>query len=78
MSVRNFWVEVVIDGRKTVLSGGPRSKTGGMNIRIYQRDKGTITQPIYIDCRESHGQLSTYIRTLQNGDSNNICIETER
>lgn len=41
-TVRNFWVEVEIDGRRTRLRGGPARKDGGLNITIYQRDRGTI------------------------------------
>ena len=28
MAMRNFWIDVDIDGRKTLLSGGPRTKDG--------------------------------------------------
>lgn len=41
-NVRNFWIEVDVDGRKTVIKTGPRSKNGGMTIRLYQRHKGAI------------------------------------
>ena len=29
MAVRNFYVEADIDGRQTMLGGGPRNKDGG-------------------------------------------------
>jgi len=32
--VRNFWIEVRIDGRKTPLRGGPMSKDGGFTLSI--------------------------------------------
>ena len=38
--MRNFWIECKIDGRKTKLTGGPRSKDGGFNLTIYQRSDG--------------------------------------
>lgn len=37
MAVRNFWIDANIDGRLTELSGGPRDKTGGMDVTIKQR-----------------------------------------
>lgn len=44
MAVRNWWIEGNIDGRATNISGGPRSKDGGFDITIYQRDdNGIIT-----------------------------------
>lgn len=42
MSVRNWWIAADIDGKKTELNGGPRSKDGGFSLRIYQRDQGSI------------------------------------
>lgn len=40
MATRNWWIEVVIDGRKHKLTGGPQAKDGGFSVVIYQRDKG--------------------------------------
>ena len=51
MAVRNFWIEVEVDGRRTKLCGGPANKQGGMTIRLYQRDNGAITQPVTINCQ---------------------------
>ncbi len=48
MATRNFWVECNIDGRATKLEGGPRSKDGGFNLTIYQRDEGAIKEAITI------------------------------
>jgi len=45
MAVRNWWIEADVDGRKTPLSGGPRSKDGGFQLTIYQRVKGNIDNP---------------------------------
>lgn len=50
MGVRNFWIEADVDGRTTKLAGGPQSKDGGMSIRLYQRDNGTIRRVVDIDC----------------------------
>lgn len=40
MSLRNFYIECEIDGKKTKLSGGPIKKDGGLSIKIYQRNCG--------------------------------------
>lgn len=50
MSVRNFWVEADVDGRETTLSGGPRSKDGGMYITLKQRSEGGIAVAFKIKC----------------------------
>ena len=48
MPLRNFWIEVEVDGRKTVLSGGPRSRDGGMKVTIWQRELGLKTKAVEI------------------------------
>ena len=40
MSIRNFYIECEIDGRKSKLTGGPRAKDGGFNLIVYQRSDG--------------------------------------
>lgn len=61
MAVRNFYVEADIDGRETMLGGGPRSKDGGMKVCIYQRVDGAISDPVKIICKELNGVLTTEI-----------------
>ncbi len=47
-NVRNFWMDANIDGRDTKLSGGPRNKVGGFDIRLRQRDMGRVTEAVTI------------------------------
>lgn len=46
MSVRPFYVEADIEGRQTMLGGGPRRSDGDMTVYIHQRDEGSITSPV--------------------------------
>ncbi len=43
MSVRNFYIDCEIDGRKHRLTGGPRSKDGGFEMTITMREEGSIS-----------------------------------
>lgn len=61
MAVRNFWIEANIDGRETVLKGGPASKRGGLYLTIKQRSEGGITTAYKIRCSECNGELCTYV-----------------
>ena len=61
MAVRNFWIDADVDGKKMLLSGGPRAKDGGMRVTIKQRDKGEITTAFTISCREIKGELVTEV-----------------
>jgi len=48
MAVRNFWVDAHVDGRSTSLSGGPRSKDGGMSVTLKVRQDGSIADAVHI------------------------------
>ena len=61
MAVRNFYVEADIEGRGTMLGGGPRNKEGGMTTNIYQRDDGGIVQVLKVVSREYNGKLTTEV-----------------
>ena len=76
MAVRNFYVEADIDGRQTMLGGGPKAKDGGMTVHIHQRVGGEITDSVKIRCTERNGKLLTEVFS-----PNGICVytcETER
>ena len=64
MAVRNFWVDVTVDGRETVLSGGPRAKDGGMVTRFYIRNAG-----------ESYHALTVQCDMIDNGDGDVLTIK---
>lgn len=40
--VRNFWIELEVDGRKEKVATGPRSASGGFQMRVFMREKGSI------------------------------------
>lgn len=42
MAIRPFYMSADIDGRSSNLSGGPKGKSGGQDITIYQRDNGSV------------------------------------
>lgn len=50
MSVRNFWLEAVVDGRKSEIGAGPRAKDGGMVVRVKQRKDGKPTDAVTVHC----------------------------
>lgn len=73
--VRNFWVDVDVDGHKTPIAGGPQRPDGGLRLKIYQRDHGCVTEALTINgWADSDGTLHLVCR---NG-KDRIVIETER
>ena len=59
--VRPIYVEADIDGRQSTLRGGPRSKKGGMEVTLLQRNEGDIEKVVDIICVEENGKLKTRI-----------------
>ena len=39
--MRNFWLEANVDGRESPVTGGPKAKTDGMVVNVYQCDNGS-------------------------------------
>lgn len=50
-TIRNFWVELEVDGQQTILASGPKSQAGGFRLAIKIRDNKTIKQAITITGR---------------------------
>lgn len=50
MAVRPFYLEARVDGRKTDIGSGPKSKSGEMFVTVYQREEGSIRTAVRINC----------------------------
>jgi len=62
MAVRNFWIKADIDGRKTMMEGGPVRKDGGFSMTIFMRGEGGITKPLEIEgMATKDGRLDLYV-----------------
>ncbi len=47
-NVRNFWIELEVDGKPTKVATGPRSKDGGFSLRVLCRENGSISEKTLI------------------------------
>ena len=47
-NVRNFWLELDVDGQRTQVATGPVAKDGGFQLTIRQRDKGDIVRAMHV------------------------------
>jgi hypothetical protein len=56
--LRDFWIEIEVDGRKTKVACGPKGKHGGFSMKIYQRNNGVVGEPTEIKGRVIGEQLS--------------------
>jgi len=41
-NVRNFWIDLDVDGRDSRVGTGPRGKSGGFFANIYIRNQGRV------------------------------------
>lgn len=57
--VRNFWIEIEVDGKKTKVACGPACADGGFKMRILQRSSGAISTAAEIHGYRSGTQLIT-------------------
>ncbi len=56
--VRNFWIDVDVDGRQTKIATGPRHDDGGLSIRLKQRtEKSGIIDVIAVNCIRRYGGI---------------------
>lgn len=46
--MRNFWLVGNVDGRRTALTGGPRSREGGLDLHLYQMINGESVKAIEV------------------------------
>lgn len=64
-NVRNFWITLDVDGKKTRVETGPRSRDGGFNMTILTRTNGAIgdNRTVIYGRLLSSGLLRLAIRT---------------
>lgn len=72
MSNRNFWISADIEGRKTKLEGGPRSKDGGFTLSIKQMVNGERMEVLNIEGFALDSKLITFINNRMTGDVSKI------
>lgn len=75
MAIRNSYIQATVDGRKTRVTGGPRSKDGGMEVTITQRNKGEIATALrYHQVSDGNGRIVSRI-TVYDLDTQEIIAE---
>lgn len=61
-NVRNFFLQIDVDGKKTRVATGPRKKDGGFRCQVLMRSDGEIyNDNVVIEGREHQGVLTLFI-----------------
>lgn len=55
-NVRNFWLEIIIDGRSTRIKTGPAGWDGGFALAVYQRDMGNVRRVASVRGLHTNGE----------------------
>jgi len=64
-NVRNFWITLNIDGKKTEIATGPRRRDGGFRCRVLTRSDGAVhDEDLVIEGAHREGllKLSVWVR----------------
>jgi hypothetical protein len=77
MAVRNFYIDADIDGRRTGLSGGPASKTGGLSATILVRHAGSILRAVQIRAHARADGTLTLTVTPTSDATNAVGVKDE-
>ena len=82
-NVRNFWVELEVDGQVTEYAAGPQAKDGGFSLTVKMRDQGEIITALDVwGVASADGSLVLRAYELPNkrssGAPSEVCVRTER
>jgi hypothetical protein len=66
MSLRNFWIEIEVDGRKRKIAAGSKLIEGTNIIKIYQRCNGESVLAGTITCSVESEKLTTEVFLAEN------------
>ena len=77
-NVRNFWVDLDVDGRANSVGTGPRSKDGGLDLDLYIRNDGRVAKALTVRCYRRHHD-SMLVMSVRDGEGHVVHeLETAR
>lgn len=75
-NVRNFWIELTVDGSATRVETGPRSKDGGFELTILMRDRGGISRAMELrGYAKSDGSITLVAQAIGQPE---VTVKTQR
>lgn len=77
-NVRNFWIELEVDGRETKVACGPARKDGGFYMTVKMRDGGEITKALFIEGKADDDGNLTLIADSNSVADRAIIVKTIR
>ena len=77
MATRNFYMKGRVDGRNTLLEGGPRSKDGGFEMQFLIRNEGSIEKLCKMQGYAIHRDGDLYLLRMQLVDHNGEVVYSQ-
>ncbi len=80
-NVRNFWIEIEVDGKKEKIATGPKAADGGFTMKIFVRENGNVSDNAVLISGTINPQDKLFIlaTTTQNqGRHNTILMGSKR
>lgn len=66
-NVRNWWLDLTVDGRANPIQTGPRAADGGFALQLWQRSAGQIVPSLHIEGRTREGIIMLRVRDARDG-----------
>ena len=78
-NIRNFWLELDVDGRKSNIATGPRSLNGGFKLIVKMKKNGKISNKIFtLEGCEISGKFLRLVGKWNDETTPRIDIITEK
>ncbi len=78
-NVRNFWLELDVDGRSTRIAAGPVARDGGFDLVIKMRSAGDVVETVHVTGRaDQDGALTLRVADPRRQWRQVLVVETER
>lgn len=75
MAVRNSWVDVCADGRRSDVGTGPRARDGQMTIDLKVREDGGILDLLHIACIGSQDGKTVIVEVTDRRTGRTVFLE---
>lgn len=77
-NVRNFWIELEVDGNKTKVATGPVRKDGGFRMTILRRAEGGIANEAMLVRGRVDGEGFLVLEAHAQGQNETISMRSRR
>lgn len=78
-TVRNFWLTLMIDGRRSIVRCGPTGRNGGFSLRIQVRENGDVSaRDVVIEGNADDDRLTIVAKSPETYNSGAVLLKSQR